>query len=613
VTARAGCVRLRVRDEPLGGDALGQLGTLSLSAPDTAEVRGAGPSMRFLLDVHLGRLARYLRLLGFDAAWERDANDEDLVVLATSEGRVLLTRDRGLLQRRAVTRGYLVRESERRRQLLEVLRRFDLVESIEPFGRCLECNGRLDPVAKSEVVDQLPPRTRDDYDEFRRCRECRRIYWKGSHYDALRSVVDGICREAGERSARQRERRSALAACDRGWSVVPLHTPIAGRCSCGDPSCAAPGKHPRIAWDRLMHEAATREEVASWWRRWPGANVGIVTGAVSGIVVLDVDPRHRGDEVLAELTTLHGALPHTLESLTGGGGQHLYFRRPGTSVPSRAIAPGLDVKGEGGLVTCPPSIHASGRRYVWEAGCAPFEAVLADLPSWLLEMAVGAGGPARRAPRAAPDSSLRTAGERREFAELWARVGVELTHGDRNYLCPFHDDHRPSLHVDAEGCRFYCFGCGRGGGSGRLRRLVGTRGGTTGAPGALPPARADGSSAAGQITLPGSSYIDVAGESGYQDALLELTGGRRRYGGVRMEAVALLAPEPDNPTDPRAIAVTIAGRIVGYLSKADASHHRDAIDDAIARDGEASCAALIVGGWEREDGDVGYFGVRLLM
>jgi hypothetical protein len=132
-----------------------------------------------------------------------------------------------------------------------------------------------------------------------------------------------------------------------------------------------------------MDDAAGADQVRRWWRRWPDANVGVVTGAVSGLVVLDVDPRHGGDESLAVLEGIHGTLPRTVESLTGGGGQHLYFRHPGTVVPSRSIAPGLDIKGDGGLVVSPPSQHISGRVYRWEPGCAPGEVPLADLPRWL--------------------------------------------------------------------------------------------------------------------------------------------------------------------------------------------------------------------------------------
>ncbi len=360
-----------------------------------------------------------------------------------------------------------------------------------------------------------------------------------------------------------------------------------------------------------MHDPAGPEQVRRWWRRWPEANVGVVTGKVSGLVVLDVDPRHGGGESLAALETIYGPVPHTVESLTGGGGQHLYFRHPGTVVPCRSIAPGLDVKGDSGLVVCPPSAHVSGRAYAWEAGCAPGDVPVADLPWWIQAMAQESAPPlstAGRAPRPVP---VRTDGERAEFAALWARVGIELRPGDHNYLCPFHPDHHPSLHIDAEGCRFYCFGCGRGGGSGRLRRLVDMprrlaptreRAGADLPTSSVPPTT---------LTLPGTTEVRVVGESHHQDALLELTGGRRHYGGVRMEQVARLLPEPVNSADPEAIVVTIGGRTVGHLSRPDARRYRDVVIAAIERSGEASCRAVIVGGWEREHGNVGLFGVRL--
>jgi len=403
--------------------------------------------------------------------------------------------------------------------------------------------------------------------------------------------------------------RAALEAVGRGWSVVPMHTATAGRCSCGDPSCPAPGKHTHIAWKRRMREAATTEQVRQWWRRWPEANLGVVSGAVSGLVVLDIDPRHAGGDSLALFESIHGPVPHTVESLTGGGGQHLYFRHPGTAVPCRTMAPGLDLKGDGGLVICPPSVHLSGRVYVWEAGCAPGELALAELPRWLPALVPDTASAHAGWTRAVHEVPVRTEHERSDFAALWALVGVELRPGDHSYLCPFHADHHPSLHVDAEGCRFYCFGCGRGGGSGRLRRLVH-------AP-RRPAPSSEGAEAdlfkseSTTVTLPGDSEVRVVGESAYQDVLLELTGGRRHYGGVRMEKVARLVPEPDNPADPEAIAVTIAGRTVGYLSRPDAARYRATIGAAIDRSGEASCAAVLVGGWEREHDNVGLFGVRL--
>jgi uncharacterized protein with PIN domain/sulfur carrier protein ThiS len=167
--------------------------------PGPALVRLDPPALReprFVLDVHLGRLARSLRLLGFDCVWRNDITDEELVEISVAEQRTLLTRDRGILKRAKVARGYLVRATDRRRQTIEVLRRFDLVAAIAPFGRCLACNGVLEPVAKKEVECRLPLRTRREFDDFHRCTQCARIYWKGSHFDRLVALVEDV-RRAG--------------------------------------------------------------------------------------------------------------------------------------------------------------------------------------------------------------------------------------------------------------------------------------------------------------------------------------------------------------------------------------------------------------------------------
>ncbi len=151
--------------------------------------------LRFVLDVHLGRLAAYLRLAGFDAVYRNDVDDVALAKLGAG-GRVLLTRDRGLLKRRAVTRGYWLRATSPRTQLAEVLRRFDLSEAVQPFCRCLRCNALVRPVSKADVVAELPPRTRQYYDEFFRCPGCGRIYWRGGHFDALRGLLEHAMNEA---------------------------------------------------------------------------------------------------------------------------------------------------------------------------------------------------------------------------------------------------------------------------------------------------------------------------------------------------------------------------------------------------------------------------------
>lgn len=158
--------------------------------PFTYLQRQSQCEMRFALDTHLGKLAAYLRMLGFDSLYRNDYQDSDLAHIAASQQRTLLSRDRGLLKRSLVTHGYLVRETQPRRQLIEVLSRFDLAKSITPFRRCLHCNTPLQPVAKEMVNDRLLPGTRRRYDHFHHCPECDRVYWKGSHYQRMNELIE---------------------------------------------------------------------------------------------------------------------------------------------------------------------------------------------------------------------------------------------------------------------------------------------------------------------------------------------------------------------------------------------------------------------------------------
>jgi uncharacterized protein with PIN domain len=147
---------------------------------------------RFVLDAHLGALAALLRLLGFDALYRNDYDDPTLAAVSRDEGRILLTRDRGVLKRSAVTHGYHVWETDPQRQAAEVLRRFRLFEAVDPFRRCLGCNGPLAPVAKAAVLDRLPPRTRRHYDDFARCAACGQVYWKGAHFRRMEGLVERL-------------------------------------------------------------------------------------------------------------------------------------------------------------------------------------------------------------------------------------------------------------------------------------------------------------------------------------------------------------------------------------------------------------------------------------
>ncbi|HOB53320.1 MAG TPA: Mut7-C RNAse domain-containing protein [Acidobacteriota bacterium] len=144
---------------------------------------------RFILDVHLGRLARHLRLLGFDTRYANDAADAAIAAAAARERRIVLTRDRGLLKHGAVTRGYWVRTTAPRAQAAEVIRRFQLEARLHPFTRCLECNGVLRPVDKAAVANRLPSCARRLHDNFAECPGCRRLYWPGSHHRRLAEFV----------------------------------------------------------------------------------------------------------------------------------------------------------------------------------------------------------------------------------------------------------------------------------------------------------------------------------------------------------------------------------------------------------------------------------------
>jgi uncharacterized protein len=147
---------------------------------------------RFVVDVHLGRLARLLRLVGFDARWAHDLDDRTLAAISDTEHRILLTSDRGLLKRRRVTHGLFVRPGPSVDQVVDVVRRLDLGDRIAPFSRCLRCGGELAAVSKAEVADRLEPLTRRHVDDFHQCRACGHVYWRGSHHDQLSRLVDEI-------------------------------------------------------------------------------------------------------------------------------------------------------------------------------------------------------------------------------------------------------------------------------------------------------------------------------------------------------------------------------------------------------------------------------------
>ena len=145
---------------------------------------------RFVLDVHLGTLARRLRLLGFDTYWRNDLSDEEIVAISLRERRIVLTRDRGILRHGSVTHGYWLRSTEPLEQLDEVVRALDLAGQIDPYTRCLECNGELIGIDRAAAAPLVPPAVAERESEFKQCTSCKKVYWSGSHRAGLDAVVE---------------------------------------------------------------------------------------------------------------------------------------------------------------------------------------------------------------------------------------------------------------------------------------------------------------------------------------------------------------------------------------------------------------------------------------
>jgi len=194
----------------------------------------------------------------------------------------------------------------------------------------------------------------------------------------------------GRASAPEEALRSAIEYAERGLQVFPVHWPIVREdrvsCSCRARDCKDVGKHP-LTRHGLKDATTDRRRIETWWGQWPMANVAIRTGAVSGLLVLDVDPRHGGAETLQSQIQSHGPIPETPRALTGGGGEHFYFSHPGGQVKSKNSAmPGLDVKADGGYVIAAPSRHKSGKSYQWQNFGSPNESPLAPPPAWVLRL-----------------------------------------------------------------------------------------------------------------------------------------------------------------------------------------------------------------------------------
>ena len=204
---------------------------------------------------------------------------------------------------------------------------------------------------------------------------------------------------------------SVLAAATdylkRGWSVVPMRVEVVGE---------KREKRPLIEWQQYQAQPPTEAEVQAWAERWPDMGIAIVTGAVSGLVVLDEDVAGGGDASLAQLTAQHGALPATPIVHTAGGGRHFYFRHPGSPVPNAVgFQPGLDLRGDGGLVVAPPTVLPDGRGWVEDSNFPLSFLSPAPLPEWLLEMVRPKAGRPGRIPQD-------------ELARLFGGVGAGERH-----------------------------------------------------------------------------------------------------------------------------------------------------------------------------------------
>lgn len=150
---------------------------------------------KFILDVHLGRLAKYLRIFGIDTLYQNYYSDQEIVEIALKEGRMILTRDRGILKRRVVKYGYLIKSDDSKEQLREVFLNFDLLPDIKPFLRCISCNGILEKVDKEEIIEDLEPLTRKYYNEFFRCTGCKKVYWNGGQRKRMGEFIDNFLNE----------------------------------------------------------------------------------------------------------------------------------------------------------------------------------------------------------------------------------------------------------------------------------------------------------------------------------------------------------------------------------------------------------------------------------
>jgi hypothetical protein len=207
----------------------------------------------------------------------------------------------------------------------------------------------------------------------------RRVTVVGMEHDAPTTHAAATDSAQDDQHATNAFLDAALSYAALGWPVLPLHAPFGTSCTCRRRDCRSVGKHPRT---RRGSRDASRDvtRIHHWGFADQQGNIGIATGAVTGLVVLDIDPRHGGIATLERLEWGLGSLPHTVEAVTGSLGAHLLFRAPDSDRIRGRLGPGVDVKFNGGYIVAPPSRHFSGRSYSWARGRSPFELPVAPLP-----------------------------------------------------------------------------------------------------------------------------------------------------------------------------------------------------------------------------------------
>ena len=177
----------------------------------------------------------------------------------------------------------------------------------------------------------------------------------------------------------------AVQYAERGWHVIPLHSVIDGKCTCGKVGCTSAGKHPMTV-NGLKSATTDLDTISTWFKHWPKSNIGIATGAISGIGVVDIDPKHGGEDSLDELTTKYGKIPDTVEAITQSSGRHILFQyEEGFRTTAGKLGRGIDTRGDGGYIVSSPSVGLMGQ-YQWEASSDPQDCPIVRAPGWILQL-----------------------------------------------------------------------------------------------------------------------------------------------------------------------------------------------------------------------------------